>query len=421
MVCRSPFIRGPGQTGGKSSMYDMEGLTAKEAIRKIQAEYMDDALKANKDGRKVAWVTSIAPREILEAMDVITVYPENHCAGIAARKGSLELLEVAESNGYSNDICSYARVNLGYVEVGDSAAGQLPKPDLLMCCNNICNTVTKWYEILARRLNVPLIMIDLPFSYNPAPEGHALRYITGQIEYAKRQLEDICGQPFDEDKFLKSQELSNEAASLWRDVINMGKAKPSPLNGLDMFNYMAQIVCSRGNQVAVDFFTLLKNELQEKKERGEGYLENEEHRILWDGIPFWFNLRLMSRSLKEQNACMAASTYNDNWAVNYEVGNLESMAKAYMGNFTNREFGFRYKNMLRLIEEFDIDGVIMHSNRSCKNQDFVQYALAKEVTKAVGTPVVIVDGDQDDPRAFSAAQYETRVQALFEMIEQNKK
>ena len=33
--------------------------------------------------------------------------------------------------------------------------------------------------------------------------------------------------------------------------MNMGKAKPSPLNGLDMFNHMAQIVCSRGSQIYV--------------------------------------------------------------------------------------------------------------------------------------------------------------------------
>lgn len=401
-------------------MYDMQGLSAKDAIKKIQAEYNEDALKANEDGRKVAWVTSIAPRELLEAMGIVTMYPENHCAAIAAKKGSMEMLEIAEAHGYSNDICSYARVNLGYVEAGDSAAGKLPKPDMLMCCNNICNTVTKWYEILARRLNIPLIMIDLPFSFNPAPDKHAVEYIVDQFEHAKRQLEEICGESFDEERFLEAQRLSNEAASLWRDVMNMGKAKPSPLNGMDMFNYMAQIVCSRGSQVAVDFFTLLKNELQEKKDRSEGYLQNEKYRILWDGIPFWFNLRAMSRSLKDRDAVMAASTYPDNWAVNYEVGNLESMAKAYMGNFTNREFGFRYKNMLRLIEEFSIDGVIMHSNRSCKNQDFAQYALAKEVTKALGTPIVIVDGDQDDPRAFSEAQYETRVQALFEIIEQKR-
>lgn len=402
-------------------MSEIQGMTAKDTIKKLQADYYEEALQAPAKGKKVAWVTSIAPREFLEAMDVVTIYPENHCAAIAAKKGSMEMLDIAESMGYSNDICSYARVNLGYVEAGDCAAGKLPAPDFLFCCNNICNTVTKWYEILARRLNVPLIMIDLPFSHNPSADKHAVDYIVGQFQNAIRQLETICGKPFDYDRFLESQKLANQAAGLWKEVMNMGKAVPSPLNGLDMFNYMAQIVCSRGSQVAVDFFMQLRDELAVDRDNGKGYLAEEKYRIIWDGIPFWFNLRAMSRALKGNNACMVASTYPDNWAVTYEAGDLASMAQAYMGNFTNREFGFRYKNMLRLIEEFSADGVIMHSNRSCKNQDFAQYALAREVTKTLGTPVVVVDGDQDDPRSFSEAQFETRVQALFEMIEQNRK
>ena len=35
-------------------------------------------------------------------------------------------------------------------------------------------------------------------------------------------------------------------------------------------------------------------------------------------------------------------------------------------------------------------------------------------------PYVSFDGDQADPRAFSPAQYETRFQALTEIMEQNK-
>lgn len=358
-------------------MVNIQGMTAKQAVKDLQADYYAEALKAPEQGKLVAWVTSIAPREFLEAMDIVTIYPENHNAAIAAKKGSMAMLDIAEGMGYSNDICSYARVNLGYVEAGDCVAGKIPKPDLLFCCNNICNTVTKWYEILSRRLNVPLIMIDLPFSHNPSADKHAIDYIVGQFQNAIKQLEIICGKPFNYERFLESQKLSNQAALLWKEVMNMGQTKPSPLNGLDMFNYMAQIVCSRGNEVAVEFFTLLRDELAGKRARGEAYIENEKYRIIWDGIPFWFNLRAMSHAFKNNNACMVASTYPDNWAVTYEVGNLRSMAQAYMGNFTNREFGFRYKNMLRLIEEFHADGVIMHSNRSCKNQDFAQYALSR--------------------------------------------
>jgi Benzoyl-CoA reductase/2-hydroxyglutaryl-CoA dehydratase subunit, BcrC/BadD/HgdB len=395
-------------------------ISAKDLVKKLQAEHYAEANRAHEEGRLVAWVTSIAPREFLEAMDIVTVYPENHAAAIAAKKGSMEMIDIAESIGYSADICSYARVNLGYVEAGDSAAGKVPYPDLLLCCNNICDTVTKWYEILSRRLNIPLIMIDLPFSHFAQPQEHTVDYIVGQFENAIKRLEEITGKPFNYEKFKQSLELSNQAASLWKECFELGKARPCPFNGLDFFNYMAQIVCSRGNEHAVHLFQVLKDELTAKVAAGEGYLPDETYRILWDGIPFWYNLRVMAKTLKDRKAVQVASTYTENWALIYDTADLRSMAKAYMGNFTNREFSFRYDNMCRIIGEYGVDGVIMHSNRSCKNQDFAMYELTRQVMETTGVPVVVVDGDQDDPRAFSEAQYETRVQALFEMIDQRR-
>lgn len=45
---------------------------------------------------------------------------------------------------------------------------------------------------------------------------------------------------------------------------------------------------------------------------------------------------------------------------------------------------------------------------------------AELVKERTGVPYVSFDGDQADPRAFSPAQYETRFQALTEIMEQNK-
>ena len=46
--------------------------------------------------------------------------------------------------------------------------------------------------------------------------------------------------------------------------------------------------------------------------------------------------------------------------------------------------------------------------------------LCIRITERTGCPSVIFDGDQTDPRVFSDAQYETRIQALLEMMEKNK-
>ena len=45
---------------------------------------------------------------------------------------------------------------------------------------------------------------------------------------------------------------------------------------------------------------------------------------------------------------------------------------------------------------------------------------AEYVNAKMGIPFVSFDGDQTDPNVFSQAQYETRVQALAEMMEANK-
>jgi benzoyl-CoA reductase/2-hydroxyglutaryl-CoA dehydratase subunit BcrC/BadD/HgdB len=117
----------------------------KKKMKEIMMVYYMEAKSARISGRKVAWITSGGPVEPLIAMDVIPVYPENHGAMIGASKMGTELCEKAESMGYSSDLCSYARSDIACATVNGGPIGGLPRPDMLICCNNICGTVLKWY------------------------------------------------------------------------------------------------------------------------------------------------------------------------------------------------------------------------------------------------------------------------------------
>ena len=81
---------------------------------------------------------------------------------------------------------------------------------------------------------------------------------------------------------------------------------------------------------------------------------------------------------------------------------------------------FGADNIAQLVKEFSLDGIIFHSNRSCKLMDFRTYEVQRKITERTGCPSVIFDGDQTDPRVFSEAQYETRIQGLLEMMEENR-
>lgn len=398
-------------------------FNSKQVLQKLLDDHYAGALAAKERGELIAWSTSIAPQEFCEAMGIYTVYPENHAAAIGAKKGSGILIDIAETQGYSIDICSYARVNMGYLELKESVAGKIPLPDLLICCNNICNTVIKWYENIARELDIPLIMFDMPFNYDYEVAKHNVSYIKGQFKDAINQLEEITGRPFDYDRLREVMEISSQAAIWWKKAMGLARAVPSPMNGFDIFNYMALIVCMRGKKEAVELFKLVAQELEAKIKEGAGPWKDgvEEFRIMWDGIACWTALGSTYKFLKSQGINMVGSTYPDSWSIIYDGNDIEGMARAYSSNFVNRNIDFRVDNICQIVNDFKVDGIIYHCNRSCKPQDFCQYEVQRQVEERTGVPSVMFDGDQTDPRAFSQAQFENRIQALTEMMRAKNK
>jgi benzoyl-CoA reductase/2-hydroxyglutaryl-CoA dehydratase subunit BcrC/BadD/HgdB len=397
--------------------------TSKELLNELLDKHYKDAFKAKEEGKLVAWATSISPQELLTTAGIYAVYPENHAAAIGARKCAQDFINYSEGEGYSVDICSYARVNLAYMEILESEAGNIPKPDLIFCCNNICNTVIKWYENIAKQLNIPMILIDIPFNHQYEVNDQNTKYIKAQLLQAIEQIENITKQKFDYDKFSEVMKISSETSVWWKKAALVARAKPSPLNGFELFNYMATIVCARGTKEGRDLFKLWHDELKEKAEKRLGPWKDaeEKYRVMWDGIACWPYLSSTYKVLKKYGVNMVTSTYPDSWYIVYDVNDLDGMARAYSSNYVNRNLDYGVDNIVKLVKDFDLDGIIFHSNRSCKLMDFRQFEVQRRVEEATGIPTVMFDGDQTDSRAFSLAQYETRIQALVEMMEERKK
>ena len=403
-------------------MTEQKKLTSKELLNQLVAKHYDDALTAKAEGRPVVWATSISPQELLETMDLTVVYPENHAAAIGARKGSMEFISYSEGKGYSSDLCSYARVNMGYVDLKDAEAQNIPQPDLILCCNNICNTVIKWYENIAKELHIPMILFDTPYSYEYQISEESIQYMRRQFDYAIRQLEELTKKRFDYDRLSEVMEVSNSTCRWWKKSTELAMHKPSPLSGFDMFNYMAMVVCMRGNKEGETLFRLWYEELEERMKQNLGPWNNaeEKYRIMWDGIACWPHLATTFKTLKKYGINMVASTYPDSWNIRYEKNDLDALVRAYASHYANRSIAYSVDNIAKIAEDYSLDGIIFHSNRSCKLMDFKQYEIQRQVQQRTGVPAVFFDGDQTDPRVFSDAQYETRIQALVELMEKNK-
>ncbi|TET82326.1 MAG: 2-hydroxyacyl-CoA dehydratase [Anaerolineales bacterium] len=368
---------------------------------------------------KVAWVTSGAPIEFLRALDFYILYPENHGAICGAARVMVEIASEAENAGYSRDICSYARTDLGTLISGKTPVGKLPKPDLLLACTNICQTVLHWYRVLAHHFEVPLILIDTPFIYTQVSD-HALAFVKQQLEAAIPMAEKVAGKSLDQQKLKQITRLSQMATYLWLELLERCKHCPTPISVFDQFTQMAPIVEMRGDAVTVDLYSAMLKEVDDRIAQGIGVVPNEKKRLLWDNLPIWYRMRYLAEFLGRHGIVITASTYTNAWGELADLIDpdqpLVSASRTLIHTLLNRGTGDKLATMRRMIDEYNLDGVILHSDRSCKPYSIGQIDQRDRLIQENGVPALLLEADHNDPRSFSEEQVANRLDAFIEML-----
>lgn len=297
---------------------------------------------------------------------------------------------------------------------------QIPQPDFVLCCNNICNCMTKWYENIARMCNIPLIMIDIPYNNTVEVHDSNVAYVRAQFDNAIHQLEELTGKKFDEKKFEQACANANRTASAWLRVCDYLQYKPAPYSGFDLFNHMADIVTARARVEAAEAFELLEKDLELAIKEGTTTTPfPEQYRVMFEGIPCWPKLPNLFKPLKANGVNVTAVVYAPAFGFVYD--DLDGMAKAYYKapNSVCIEQGVDWRE--GICRDNKVDGVLVHYNRSCKPWSGYMAEMQRRFTADLGVPCAGFDGDQADPRNFNEAQYETRVQGLVEAMAENKK
>jgi benzoyl-CoA reductase/2-hydroxyglutaryl-CoA dehydratase subunit BcrC/BadD/HgdB len=405
---------------GSGSAPERRKFKAVKKMKEIMTAYYIDAKTAAETDKKVAWITSGGPVEPLIAMDVIPVYPENHGAMIGAAKMGDGLCQKAEEMGYSSDLCSYATADIACAPINGGPIGGLPKPDMLVCCNNICGTVLKWYEIQARHFGAPLFILDTPVCHTGfAPE--ARDYVKAQLEGFLSFLEVQCGRPLDRQRLQQVGRLSVQGQRLWQRILDTSCHRPAPMTAFDAFFHLALIVTLRGTQTVIDYYNELHAELQARIKAGIGAVEKERFRLLWDNLPIWHRTRWLSETLASHDACLVADTYTSAWcgSLRYidENDYLNTMAEAYSRIYLNLGIDQMGGTLIQMIDKYHIHGVVMHSNRSCKPYSLGQYDIQRMIHQRCQVPVLMLEADMLDARKFSENQIQTRIEAFVEMLD----
>jgi hypothetical protein len=188
----------------------------------------------------------------------------------------------------------------------------------------------------------------------------------------------------------------------------------------------------RGMPEATQYYDMLWSEVEARMKEGkgpvtpDGELAEEKYRLVVEGPPNWTHFRDFWKMFYDEGAVVVASTYSKVGGV-YDFGfrhdpdrPLESLAEYCLGCYTNLNFPQRIDMICRYLEEYQADGLLVNSIKSCNSFSAGQLLILREVEKRTGKPAAFIESDLVDPRYFSAANIRNRLESYFQMIKQKR-
>jgi len=404
----------------------------------IDANY-EKLTSAKERGLKVA--STFVPgnlNELIMCFDIVNNLPEINAIQNGMRKKSGGLIMEAEKRGHSEDVCTYVKADLGMIAKGNIGPNgkKLPDPDVLLLSYTGCFTFMKWFELVREQYNCETLMLHVPYE----GDGHATKnmrdYVVKQLkEVIIPGLEKVSGVKFDIDRLRQNLKESAKAEDHFVWVLESAKHKPSPIDAyFGGVYYVGPIFTAfRGTPDATEYYRLLKGEVEQRIKEGKGPItpdgdfNNEKYRLIVEGPPNWTSFRDFWKMFYDEGAVVVASSYTKVGGL-YDLGfrhdpanPLESLADYCLGCYTNRNLPSRIDLMEKYINEYQADGLLVNSIKSCNSFSAGQLLMLREIERRTGKPAAFIETDLVDPRYFSPANVKNRLESYLQMIEQKRR
>jgi len=421
---------------------------APEVVKEASMLKQKDMISANyekltsteQSGAKVA--STYVPgnlNELIMCFDMLNNLPEINAIQNGMRKKSGGMIMEAEKMGHSEDVCTYVKADIGNMSKGSIAPNgkPMPIPDLLLLSYTGCFTFMKWFELLRDQYGCETTMLHVPYQGDGVTTQNMRDYVVKQLkEDVIPALERTSGVKFDIDRLRENLRRSAAAEDDLVWVLESAKNKPSPIDAYfgGVFYIGPIFTAFRGTEDAVEYYRLLRSEIEERLKDGkgpvtpEGDMGEEKYRLVVEGPPNWTSFRDFWKMFYEEGAVVVSSTYTkvggvyDYDGFRHDPDNpLESLADYCLGCYTNRNLPERVDMIEKYMDDYQADGFLINSIKSCNSFSAGQLLMMREIENRTGKPAAFVESDLVDPRYFSPSNIKNRLESYFQMIDQKRR
>lgn len=377
-----------------------------KSLRYLSKLCMEFTLAPMNNPNNSAFVNVFTPTEFLHAFDINPQLIEAFSSYISGTQCEDALIDKAESFGISDSLCSYHKTF-----IGGALTGIINKPKFAITTSTACDGNINTFRCLSDIYNIDKFVIDIPYEYSKNAE----EYVKIQLKEMVTFIEDHVHKKLDENKLKEIIKNENKSIDYYLKYLDLLKDRYFT-NTLtcEMFKVFATHM-GMGRQDTLEFFKLLLEDIKNAPKNNGG------KRLLWVHLLPFYSESIKGFLNKNEKYQLIMSDMNGDYLHKLDVDNpYESIAKKLILNSFNGPYERRAENILNLSKNLNADGVVNFCHFGCK-QSSGGALILKELLKENNIPVLNLDGDAVDRRNSQEGQNKTRLEAFFEMIDNDNK
>ncbi|MBI2854299.1 MAG: 2-hydroxyacyl-CoA dehydratase [Chloroflexi bacterium] len=377
-------------------------------------KYYSRVLRAREEGGFLASHTVFFPTEVLYAMDIIPMHTELTTWLAAEFLGAQsEVLAAGAELGLAPEICSPHRGLAGAFKIN-----ALPRPDVVLWSNLICDNTAKSGELIAEINRRPGFFLDHPFQDSKLE----IKYFVSELQELVRFLEERSGHKMNWDKLSESIVRTNREIELLHEICELRKAIPSPFHALGFLELLSVDYLFPGQPEAVEYLEAVHKELSDMVKQGKGAVKEEKHRLMTLFVPPMHMIGFLERLYQEHGAVSTVEplfTYWNNDRLDPSRP-LESVARkadliperrTMYGPLTDKVL----KETADHAKQYKVDGAVYWAFMGCRHT-CATIKLFKDTLAEINVPMVTIDCDLVDPTINSEEEIREALERFFEQL-----